>query len=133
MRQIAVAALLCLAAPLAAHAGEGVYITIDGGYGLWNKDEFKTRLASQVGNAPGTGLSNAALLVDRQMPDGAVFGLHLGYNMGGHVAFEGSFVARPYDVLSDTRGAAGMAGVGARWFPLQGLVRPNRQFDISLK
>ena len=132
MRQIAVAALLCLAAPLAAHAGEGVYVTFDGGYALWNKDKFKTRLAGQVGNATGVGLSNADLLVDRQMPDGGIFGVRMGYNIGGHVAFEGILAIRPYDALEDTRGGLGMAGVGARWFPLQGLLRPNRQFDLSL-
>lgn len=128
------AALLVVCASLAAHAGEGVYITIDGGYGTWAKDDFRTRLGSQptpLGKDPFSGLSNTSLLVDRQMPDGGIFGLHLGYNIGGHVAFEGSLTLRPYDVLADTRGGAGLAGIAARWYPLQGLIRPNRQFDVS--
>ena len=134
MRKIATAALLSFLLPAAARAGEGVYITIDGGYGSWgNKEEFKSRLATQVGNDPSvTGLSNTALLVDRQLPDGGLFGLHLGYNIGGHVAFEGSLMIRPYDILADTRGGAGITGMAARWYPLQGLIRPNRQFDFSL-
>lgn len=116
----------------AAHAGEGVYITIDGGYGLWNKNDFKSQLARQTGNDPNSNLPNSDLLVDRQLADGGMFGLRLGYNIAGHIAFEGNITLRPYDVLADTRGAAGILGFGARWFPLQGLVRPNRQFDLSL-
>ena len=132
MRQLA-AALFILCASAAARAGEGVYITIDGGYGIWAKDDFRTRLDKQgMGKDPVSGLANTALLVDRQMPDGGIFGLHLGYNIGGHVAFEGGLTLRPYDLLSDTRGGAGIAGIAARWYPLQGLLRPNRQFDISL-
>lgn len=133
MRRFACAALLILSLSAAARAGEGVYITIDGGYGIWNKDEFKTRLDKQnLGRDAVTGLSNTALLVDRQMPDGGIFGLHLGYNIGGHVAFEGSITLRPYDILTDTRGFAGVGGVAVRWYPLQGLVRSSRQFDLSL-
>jgi|GEM_PF-1822525 len=116
----------------AARAGEGVYITLEGGYGLWNKDSFKNQLSSQVGNDTASGLSNSALLVDRQLTDGGMFGLRLGYNIAGHVAIEGNLTLRPFDVLADTRGAAGFAGFAARWFPLQGLLRPNRQFDFSL-
>lgn len=116
----------------AARAGDGVYITLEGGYGLWNKDAFKSNLAKQTGNDPASGLDNASLLVDRQLADGGMFGLRLGYNIGGHVAFEGNLTLRPYDVLADTRGTAGFTGFAARWFPLQGLVRPNRQFDVSL-
>src|SRR5438105_6643409 len=101
MRRFAVAALLFVALPFAARAGEGVYITIDGGYALWNKDDFKKRISTQVGNDTVTGLSNTDLLVERQMPDGGIFGLHLGYNIGGHVAFEGSAMVRPYDILAD--------------------------------
>ena len=116
----------------AARAGEGVYIALEGGYGFWNKDAFKSNLARQVGNDPVSGLGNASLLVDRQLPDGGLFGLRLGYNIAGHIAFEGNLTVRPYDLLADTRGAAGFAGLAARWFPLQGLVRSNRQFDLSL-
>ncbi|MCA1828213.1 MAG: hypothetical protein ABR567_06695 [Myxococcales bacterium] len=122
--------VLCFSA--AAHAGEGVYITLDFGYGIWAKDDFRSRLEKQgMGKDPNSGLANTSLLVDRQMPDGGIFGLHLGYNIAGHVAFEGSLTLRPYDLLSDTRGGAGIAGVAARWYPLQGLVRPNRQFDVA--
>src|SRR5437868_6059544 len=121
-----------LSVSAAARAGEGVYITIDGGYGLWSKDDFRARLDRQrMGTDAVTGIPNTALLIDRQMPDGGIFGLHLGYNIGGHVAFEGSLTIRPYDLLSDTRGGAGIAGLAVRWYPLQGLLRPNRQFDIS--
>jgi len=133
MRRFATALLILLSVSAAASAGEGVFITIDGGYGLWGKDDFRNRLNSQgIGTDPISGLSNTSLLVDRQMPDGGIFGLHLGYNIAGHVSFEGSFVGRPYDLLEDTRGGAGLFGLAARWYPLQGLLRPNRQFDISL-
>lgn len=132
MRRSAVA-LLVLCASAAAHAGEGVYLTIDGGYGTWAKDSFRNRLDAQgLGKDAVSGLANTALLVDRQMPDGGIFGLHLGYNIAGHVAFEGSFTGRPYDPLGDTRGGAGIAGLGVRWYPLQGLLRPNRQYDVAV-
>jgi len=125
-------ALLVLCLSAAAQAGEGVYITLDFGYGTWAKDDFRNRLDAQgIGKDPASGLANTSLLVDRQMPDGGTVGLHLGYNIAGHVAFEGSATVRPYDVLSDTRGGAIITGLAARWYPLQGLVRPNRQFDVS--
>src|ERR1041384_3336432 len=135
MHRLAALALVVLTAS-AARAGEGVFITIDGGYGLWNKDEFNTRLGGQFGGAglgtdPISGIGNIPLLTDRQMPDGGIFGLHLGYNIAGHVAFEGSITLRPYDLLQDTRGGAGLVGLAARWYPLQGLIRPQRQFDVS--
>src|SRR5207248_10857865 len=38
----------------------------------------------------------------------------------------------PYDLFQDTRGGAGIVGAAVRWYPLQGLLRPNRQFDLSL-
>lgn len=131
MRRLAALALVLFAAT-AARAGEGVFITIDGGYGIWAKDDFVTRLSRQgLGNDSTTGISNVSLLTDRQMPDGGIFGLHLGYNIGGHVAFEGSLTLRPYDILQDTRGGAGIAGLAVRWYPMQGLLRPQRQFDVS--
>lgn len=126
------ALVLALLAPVAARAGEGVYITLDGGYSVWDKKAFKSRLAPQVGNDLTSGLSNTDLLLEKQLPDGGIFGLHLGYNIAGHVAFEGNLMLRPYDLLADTRGSVGLFGMTARWFPLQGLVRPNRQFDFSL-
>ena len=133
MRRFVCAALFILSVSAAASAGEGVYITVEPGYGLWNKDDFKTRLNKQnFGTDANTGIGNTELLTDRQMPDGGLFGLHLGYNISGHVAFEGSLTIRPYDLLEDTRGGAGIAGMAVRWYPLQGLVRPQRQFDISL-
>jgi hypothetical protein len=122
----AVVLLLLLATATAARAGEGVYITIDGGYTVWNKDTFKTNLSKQVGTF------NAGLLADSQMPDGGIFALHLGYNIAGHVAFEGSFAIHPWSVLGNDRGGVGFAGIGTRWFPLQGLLKPNRQADFSL-
>jgi hypothetical protein len=132
MRRFFCAALLILSAGSAARAGEGVYITLDGGYGTWNTDKLRDRLNKQsLGTDAVSGLTNTALLVDRQMPDGGIFGLHLGYNIGGHVAFEGSLTLRPYDLLEDTRGGAGIAGLAMRWYPLQGLLRPQRQFDVS--
>jgi len=126
MRRV-VLALLVLAAAAPAYAGsEGVYLTIDGGYSLWNKDGLKQKLQKSVSG------SDVSLLVDRQMPDGGFFALHLGYNISGHVALEGSFALHPWDVFADTRGGVGIMGVAARWFPLQGLLRPNRSFDFSL-
>lgn len=108
-------------------------MTLDFGYGTWAKDAFRNRLNAQnIGRDPVSGLANTDLLVDRQMPDGGIFGLHLGYNIAGHVAFEGSAALRPYDIFSDTRGGAIIAGAAARWYPLQGLLRSNRQFDVSL-
>ena len=131
MRRFA-AALLVFCAAAAANAGEGVYITLDGGYGTWAKDDFRSRLDRQnLGKDAVSGLPNTALLVDRQMPDGGLGGIRLGYNIGGHVAFEGGLTLRPYDLLGDTRGGAGIAGLAVRWYPLQGLLRPNRQFDVS--
>ena len=136
MLRYATLAMVVLAAS-SARAGEGVFITIDGGYGLWNKDDFTNRLNKQFGGAGlgnadcCTGITNTSLLVDRQMPDGGIFGLHLGYNIAGHIAFEGSITARPSDLLKDTRGGAGFVGLAARWYPLQGLLRPQRQFDVS--
>ena len=130
MRRLALTLLLLL--PVAARAGEGVYITLDGGYALWGKDDFRKRLQGQVGTDPVSGLSNVDLLVDRQLKDGPLFGLHLGYNIGGHVAFEAQAMISPYDVLADTRGSATLFGGSVHWFPLQGLLRPNRQFDVSL-
>jgi hypothetical protein len=133
MRRIFAALVLVLCTGLAAHAGEGVYVTLEGGYGTWNTDDFRTRLDSQnLGNDPVTGIKNSSLLIDRQMPAGGTFGLRLGYNIGGHVAVEGNVTVRPYDLFQDTRGGAGIAGLTARWFPLQGFVRPGRPFDISL-
>jgi hypothetical protein len=118
--------LMVLLAATGARAGEGVYITIDGGYSIWNKDTLKTNLTKQVG------ATNAALLTDNQMPDGGIFALHLGYNIGGHVAFEGSFSIHPWDILQKDQGAVGFVGAATRWFPLQGLLRPNRPADFSL-
>jgi hypothetical protein len=126
MRRVALA-LLVLAAAAPAYAGsEGVYLTIDGGYSLWNKDQLSKKLATRV--SPG----DVSLLVDQQMPDGGFFGLHLGYNVAGHVAVEGSFAIHPWSPFDETRGAVGLMGLALRWFPLQGLLKPNRQFDISL-
>jgi outer membrane protein with beta-barrel domain len=133
MRRSVAAALFALSLSAAARAGEGVYITIDAGYGTWNKDGFRDRLnAQQLGVDAVSGVPNTELLLDRQMPDGGVGGLHLGYNIGGHVAFEVSGMLRPSDVLADTRSVTGLVGLAARWFPLQGLLKPSRQFDISL-
>jgi hypothetical protein len=132
MRRVAVALFFVLAVSASARAGEGVYVTLDGGYGVWSKDSFKKRLNAQgMGTDPFSGLNNTDLLVERQLQDGGVFAIHIGYNIGGHVAFEGSLMLRPYDLLADTRGGAGITGLAMRWFPLQGLVRPNRQFDVS--
>jgi len=133
MRRIFAALVFVLCSAAAAKAGEGVYVTLEGGYGTWNTDDFRARLDSQnLGNDPKTGIPNSSLLIDRQMPAGGTFGLRLGYNIGGHVAVEGNVTVRPYDLFQDTRGGAGIAGLTARWFPLQGFVRPGRPFDISL-
>ena len=126
MRRAAVLLLLLASAP-AARAGEGVYITLDGGYSFWSgKDSMKQKLTTQVG------ATNASLLVDNELPDGGLFGLHLGFNIAGHAAIEGSFALHPWNVLGSDRGGIGMFGLAGRWFPLQGLVKPNRQFDFSL-
>jgi len=126
MRRAAVL-LMLLAAASAARAGEGVYLTLDGGYALWNaKDTMRARLTTQVG------ADNASLLVDHQLPNSGVFGLHLGYNIGGYVGIEGGVTVVPWSVLNNDRGGIGFTGLAARWFPLQGLVKPNRMFDFSL-
>ena len=126
MRRAALAAL-ALAAAAPAYAGsEGVYLTLDGGYSLFNKDKLSSKLAKYV--SP----SDVDLLVNNQMPDGGFFALHLGYNIAGHVAIEGSFALHPWQPFDDTRGGIGITGLAVRWFPLQGLIRPNRQFDFSL-
>ena len=123
----AVLALLFLAATAPAYAGsEGVYLTIDGGYSLWNKEGLKSKLSRSISGA------DVSLLTDQQMPDGGFFALHLGYNIGGHVGIEGSFALHPWAPFNDTRGGVGFTGLAVRWFPLQGLLRPNRQFDFSL-
>jgi hypothetical protein len=133
MRRIFAALVLVLCTSAAAKAGEGVYLTIEGGYGSYDTDDFRARLNRQnLGNDPVTGFSNTSLLIDHQMPSGGTFGLRLGYNIAGYVAFEGNIVVRPYDLFKDTRGGAGIAGLTARWFPLQGFLRPGRPFDISL-
>jgi hypothetical protein len=130
--RIFAAASAALLAATAARAGEGVYLTIDAGYGTWAKEDFRSRLNNQgMGTDPASGLGNTALLVDRQMPDGGIIGLHLGYNIAGHVSFEGSLTLRPYDILQDTRGGAVITGLAVRWYPMQGLLKPQRQFDIS--
>src|SRR5438128_5742175 len=127
MRRAALALpFLVAASALPARAGsEGVYLTIDGGYSLWNKDGLVKKLSRSVSQ------DDVKLLVDNQMPDGGFFALHLGYNVGGHVAIEGSFAMHPWDPFAETRGAVGITGLALRWFPLQGLLRPNRQFDFS--
>lgn len=117
--------LLAAAAP-AARAGEGVYFTVDVGYAKFDKDTLRSNLTQQIGQA------NAAQLTDKQMPDGLLTALRLGVNISGHVALEASLGVRPWNLLDSTRGALGMAGLGVRWFPLQGLVRPSRQVDFSL-
>lgn len=132
MRSLAAAALAVTCVSFAAHAGEGVYFTFDGGYGSWGKDSFRSRLDRQnLGKDAVSGFSNTALLLDRQMPDGGLFGLHLGYNIAGHVAFEGNLTVHPHDVFADTRGGAALGGLAVRWYPLQGLLPPSRQYDLS--
>ncbi len=129
MRRAALAAgfaVLAAAASPAFAGGDGVYFTLDGGYSLWNKDKLSAKLSKYV--SP----SEVSLLVDQQMPDGAFVGLHLGYNVNGYVAVEGSFAIHPWSPFDDTRGAIGLTGLAVRWFPLQGLLRPNRQFDFSI-
>jgi len=126
MRRAAVLLLLLALAP-AARAGEGVYITLDGGYSFWNGlSTVQQRLTPQVG------VNNAALLVQNELPDGGLFAMHLGYNIAGHIGIEGSFAIRGWNVLSEDRGGMGLVGLATRWFPLQGLVKPSRQFDFSL-
>lgn len=126
MRRVLVVCLLALAVAPAAMAGEGVYLSLDGGYAFWNKDKLAQNLPSNVGQ------ENTSLLLDAQTPDGKMFALRLGYNIAGHVGFEASFAARPWDILEQTRGGIGFMGLATRWFPLQSLIRPNRQVDFSL-
>jgi Outer membrane protein beta-barrel domain len=127
MRRAALALLVLAAAAAPAYAGsDGVYLTLDGGYALWNKDGLSKKLARSISPA------DVSLLVDKQMPDGGFFGLHLGYNISGHVGIEGSFAIHPWSPFDETRGGAGFMGLALRWFPLQGLLKPSRQFDISL-
>ncbi len=136
MRRVAVL-LILLAAASSARASEGVYLTLDGGYALWNgKSTMKSRLATQVGDGAGacgtTGAGNATLLVDCQLKDSGLFGLHLGYNIGGHVGIEGGIAVVPWSLFANDRGGVGLMGLAVRWFPLQGLVKPTRMFDFSL-
>lgn len=124
MRRAAV--FLLLFAASAAHAGEGMYFSLDGGYALFTqKSMMKQRLTPQVGAA------NASLLTDSQMPDGPIAGMHLGYNVAGHFGIEGNLAVRAWSPLNDNRGLIGLGGVGVRWFPLQGFLRPSRAVDIS--
>ena len=49
MRRFALAAaLLAAAAAPRARAGEGVYLTIDAGYGLFSKDDFRNKIAPPI-------------------------------------------------------------------------------------
>lgn len=124
--------LLVALCSLPAVAGEGFYFSLEGGYAVWQKDDFRKRFQGQLPNDPASGLDEASLLLDRQLPDGGFGGLRMGYNIGGHVAIEAAALLRPYAPSEDTRGGAGIGGLTARWFPLQGLVRPSRRFDFSL-
>src|SRR5258708_33102810 len=75
----AAAVLLLLAAAPAARAGQGMYFTLEGGYSAFTmKSALKQYLTPQVV------AQNAAMLTDNQMPSGSLFGMHLGYNIGGH-------------------------------------------------
>src|SRR5258708_16214628 len=79
----AAAVLLLLAAAPAARAGQGMYFTLEGGYSAFTmKSALKQNLTPQVG------AQNAAMLTDNQMPSGSLFGMHLGYNIGGHTVRE---------------------------------------------
>jgi hypothetical protein len=126
MRRAAAAVLLLLAAAPAARAGEGMYLTLEGGYSAFTmKSALRQNLTPQVG------AQNASMLTDNQMPSGSLFGMHLGYNIAGHVGVEANFAMRIWSPLDTNRGLIGLGGLGARWFPLQGLVRSNRWYDIS--
>ena len=124
--------LLVALCSVPAVASEGMYFSLEGGYAIWKKDDFRNRLQGQLGTDPASGIDNTSLLVDRQLPDGGSFGMRLGYNIAGHLAFEASATLRPYQPAEDTRGGAAIGGFTARWFPLHGLVRPSRRFDFSL-
>ena len=53
MRRSAVA-LLVFCAAASARAGEGVYLTVDGGYGTWAKDDFRSiRVLKRNASTPG--------------------------------------------------------------------------------
>jgi hypothetical protein len=74
MRRIFAALVLVLCFSAAAKAGEGVYVTLEGGYGSWNTDDFRGRLDRQnLGIDPVSGIKNSSLLIDRQMPAGGTF------------------------------------------------------------
>ena len=123
---LAAAAASALATAPARAGSDGVYLGIDAGYALWNKDALKTKLGKYV--QP----DQVELLTERQMPDGGTIAFHLGYNINGYVAIEGNFWMHFWEPFSETRGGIGVPGLAVRWFPLQGLLRPNRQFDFSV-
>jgi hypothetical protein len=125
MRTVAVLLMLVAAAP-AARAAEGAYLTVEGGYGMWNDT---SSIQKNVGAQVGIGLDNARLLKD-QLSNGANFGLYLGYDIGGAVAVELGAGTLPY--LSGGSGVATMAGLAARWHPLTFFVPAVRAYDLSL-
>jgi hypothetical protein len=124
----AVLLLLLLAAAPAARAADGVFLTLEGSYGLFgDKDALQQGLSSQVGAA------NASLLVDKELQDGFGSGLYLGYNVGGYAAIELGAGVHPWNLISGAgRGFVTFGGAAVRWFPLQGLVSPGRLYDLSL-
>ena len=68
------------------------------GYSLWNKEGLRTKLQRTISDQPQPsmlGNGDIGLLLDNQMPDGGMFALHLGYNISGHLAVEGSFMMHP--------------------------------------
>src|SRR5258708_31557082 len=112
----AAAVLLLLAAAPAARAGQGMYFTLEGGYSAFTmKSALKQNLTPQVG------AQNAAMLTDNQMPSGSLFGMHLGYNIGGHVGGEANLARRIWSPLHTNPAPIRPGGFGAPRFPPDGL------------
>src|SRR5258708_6387961 len=105
----AAAVLLLLAAAPAARAGQGMYFTLEGGYSAFTmKSALKQNLTPQVG------AQNAAMLTDNQMPSGSLFGMHLGYNIGGHVRVGDHFPVRIWRPRDTHPAPVRLAGCGPR-------------------
>src|SRR5258708_32865720 len=108
----AAAVLLLLAAAPAARAGQGMYFTLEGGYSAFTmKSALKQNLTPQVG------AQNAAMLTDNQMPSGSLFGMHLGYNIGGPAGVGAHFATRIWSPPDTNPGPLRPGGVGARRVP----------------
>ncbi len=151
MRSLLVALAVSLVAGRAA-ANEGPQVGIQAGYGFWNLAPLRDKLAGPGGVGP----TFANQLVDpRNVSDGGVYVIQIGYNILGHVAAEAQLTIHPWSVFDSytcpaspdctaaqkdegnqkdhpRRGGFGVASGIVTYYPLQSLIRPDRTFDVSL-